>query len=460
MISLSVNRLLEELGFKQVSPHYRENIALWEQFFKGKVKDFHTYQEWNGHKNVTRQRNSLQMAKKVCEDWADVLYNPETEITVDESYQDRLQEIFEYNDFESQINFNLERGYALGTLGIVTTLIGKMPTIQFITADMMYPAFDSQGHFAWIIVSEPINDLFYISIHYESTKANGRHRVVNHIARKEEGRYHFADDSTLKKEYNVSPVRDYAEPMLHIIKPAIANNLDFRTPYGVSVFANAIDELKAVDIAFSSLTTELETGKMLIFSMVENLENIDGNMVFPDSEGFYVMEGQNTYADGTTIKTHSPTLRSTEIIDTLETQLNLLGRKAGFGDNAYTFQEGSIYTNTAQVVSTNSKFFKTRQKHLVVVEEALRSMVKAIYLLDKDSEYKGEVDVYFDDSIIHDKQQEDKELDFQLMNGLISEVYYWQQKLGLDEENAIQFVKKQQELKNLDPDIEEEGGEE
>lgn len=454
---MNIDKILELIGAVSAENGYQEYIELWESWLKGEVEDFHSYTEWNGYKNSTRERMTLSMAKKSCEEWADMLYNPDTEITVDESYQDCFDELMTLTDFAKGINNGIERGYGLGTLGIVTSIVDGKPTVDFTTADMMYPVYLDED-FAWCIVSEYKPNLFFIQLHME--EIDGKHIVHNRLVKKVEDEYELLTDETLRTDYRVEPIIEYPLPMLNIITPAISNNIDTTTPYGISIFANALSELKGVDIAYTGIQLDITTGKRITFSTVDNLENHDGNMKFPDTEGFYVMEGDSTFNDGSTVMFKEPTLKGKDLIDYLETNLNMFGRKVGFGDNAYSFQNGSVYTNTTQVISTNSKMFKTRNKHLVIIREALEGFVRAIYYLDTGNEYTGDITVEFDDSIVHDIEKEEKELVFQLMNGLISEVYYWQVKLGLTEDLAIQFVKEQQRLRGLIEMPEEEGGEE
>ena len=131
------------------------------------------------------------------------------------------------------------------------------------------------------------------------------------------------------------------------------------------------------------------------------------------------------------------------LIDFLNTQLNLLGRKAGLGDNAFSFDEGTIYTNTAQVISTNSKFYKTRQKHSVVMEENIIDMIKALYLLEFDRELEAPISVHMDDSIIHDKEDSLNRALQLNREGIVPDEYVVMEILGMTEEEAIEFLKRQ-----------------
>jgi len=51
----------------------------------------------------------------------------------------------------------------------------------------------------------------------------------------------------------------------------IANNMDLDSPMGIAVFANAIDQLKGIDITYDSYVNEFILGKKRIFVAPEML---------------------------------------------------------------------------------------------------------------------------------------------------------------------------------------------
>ncbi len=56
-----------------------------------------------------------------------------------------------------------------------------------------------------------------------------------------------------------------AYPTFAIVKPAVDNTRVDMSPYGQSVFADAVDAVQAADLAFDCLMNELDIGKMRIF---------------------------------------------------------------------------------------------------------------------------------------------------------------------------------------------------
>lgn len=65
----------------------------------------------------------------------------------------------------------------------------------------------------------------------------------------------------------VAPVFDTgcAFPTSGIVKPAVTNTRVDMSPYGQSVFADAVDAVQAVDLTFDALTNEVDVSKMRVF---------------------------------------------------------------------------------------------------------------------------------------------------------------------------------------------------
>lgn len=444
--------IFKELGIVELSPNYQEHVDAWESWYNGEVAGFHKYTESNGKKNVERERYTLGMAKKVCEDWADTLFNPETVITVHKSKQKELDELMEEIKFNAKINELIERAYGLGTGAITVAVVDGQPELSYVSVEMLKPVVIDRRS-AWLVMSELDPETIYLSIHYE--EQDEQYQVENKIVIKEDDKHRLLPDEQVESEYGVDATVTNTYPTIAIIKPALANNVEYGSEYGLSIYANAISELKGVDIAYSGTQSEIDVGKMRMFMKEGALESVDGSPKFNNTEGFYILEGDSTFEDETTVKTHSPTLRTDAYIDTLNTNLNLLGRKCGFGDNSYSFDEGSIYTNTTQVISTNSKFYKTRQKHLEIIEDAILIVIRA--MLSVDSDYTGDITVDFDDSIIEDNAQTFERSLLLLNASYISRKEFFKRTEGLTDDQAQELVDRMNEDEGITEEIELEG---
>ena len=174
---------------------------------------------------------------------------------------------------------------------------------------------------------------------------------------------------------------------------------------GIAVFANAIDQLKGVDIVYDSYVNEFVLGKKRILVKPSALKNLDGEPAFDVNDVcFYVLP--EDAQDTSLVHEIDMQLRAEAHKTALQDCLNLVAMACGFAENHYRFDSGHMTTAT-QIVSENSSMFRTIRKHELVLEEVLKDLVRTALVLGK--EYLGlplnpdaEVTVDFDDSIIDD----------------------------------------------------------
>lgn len=82
-------------------------------------------------------------------------------------------------------------------------------------------------------------------------------------------------------------------PTFGIVRPAVPNTrVDF-SPYGQSVFADAIDAVQSVDLAYDALINEVDAGKMRVFLndiMFDQEKTSDGKRIpIPSGKGDYAV---------------------------------------------------------------------------------------------------------------------------------------------------------------------------
>ncbi len=64
--------------------------------------------------------------------------------------------------------------------------------------------------------------------------------------------------------------------MFQIYKPYIANNIDLFTPFGLSVFANGIDQNKTIDLIYDSLKNEFDSEQTKFYALPREVEDGKG----------------------------------------------------------------------------------------------------------------------------------------------------------------------------------------
>lgn len=233
-----------------------------------------------------------------------------------------------------------------------------------------------------------------------------------------------------------------------IDRPNIANNLDYTIPLGISVYANAIDSLKGVDVAFDSYINEFVLGKKRVMVKPSTLNYLEGEPVFdPDDLAYYVLP--EDIEGGAVITPIDMTLRTAEHSEGIQTQLNLLSSKCGFGENHYRFDQGSIATAT-QVISENSTMFRTIKKHEIILDQAIKELCRIILRLGNTAmgaslNEEAQVTIDFDDSIIEDKTTERNNDRQDLAAGIMNDWEYRAKWYNEDEVTAKKMLPKMED---------------
>ena len=464
---LNVIEKLKQLGYSTVDEDFYRKVSEWKSWYIGKVKGIHTYRRYNGHEWVKCERASLGMAKKVCEDWANLLMNEKVEITLEgEKEQDFIDRVFEENNFRVKSNEMQEMAFALGTVAFIPRVVGMEATetgpipgsasgivLDYVTVENIWPIAWQNGIITECAFSSvaTVNgeDYCYLQIH---RKVNGLYDIENRI-------YHFRNDN-LDAELPLTDVQGFERvpPVVHtgsdrrqfvIDRPNIANNFDYSVPLGISVFANAIDVLIGVDKAYNCYANEFDNGALLLMVKIPATDYLDGKPTISSADNrFYLLP--EDMQEGNVVEPISPQLRTAELNTGIQDQLNLLSSKCGFGENHYRFNQGSVATAT-QVVSENSTLFRTVKKHEIVLEQVLCELCRIILRLGNTAMNAGlnedvEISIDFDDSIIEDDQTNFSR-DMQMLSaGILNDWEFRMRWLNEDETTAKAALPKMEDM--------------
>ena len=183
----SIRSYLKNEGYNVIDDSFYSHISKWLGWYQGKVSSFHDYTQYNGKTVVARSRATLSTAKKVCEDWANLIMNEKVKICVgSEQAQGFLDSVLDKNNFKVRANRLTEICFALGTGAFVEYKDGDEVVIDYIRADMIYPLAWENGKITeCAFASERIvggEECVYMNIH---TQENGRYIVRNKLFKAE-----------------------------------------------------------------------------------------------------------------------------------------------------------------------------------------------------------------------------------------------------------------------------------
>lgn len=443
-------------------------VEQWKSWYQGNVKSFHNYFIYNGKKKVNQKRFTMNMAKEISEEWADILWSEKCQISFeDEKAQQNANELIEELDLYVLINNALEKAGALGTEATVVSVYDIVANEDGMTLDVSnaktrVDLVDVDWIFPLSWTNKGITECAFGSVEYVKGK---KHIVLSVHQLNDAGNYVIKNHLFSETNGNLTEIKEIDDTVnefdtksnvkwFSIFKPLITNNLFNNSPFGIPYYANAIDNLKAVDIAFDALKNEIVDGRKRTFVRADMFNYDEGQqkLVFdPNDTTVYQLPSGATKDD--LIQSDSDTLRTDNQIATLNTNLNILGNKAGFGNDHYEYDGQNLQTATA-VVSSNSKMFRRKKKLEVGYESSIFDLFNAVaYASSEFGKYDINTDnlkIVFDDSIIEDKEAESIRAMREVQQGLKSKVEYRMQIFGETEEVAKQKIA---DIEANNPDI-------
>lgn len=433
---MNIFNYFRKKGIDTVDASFYSKIAEWKSWYNSNVRNFSFYRVYSGRGSYKRcRRKSLGMAKKLSEDIADLLLNERVKITVsDEVTGEFVQRVLEENQFLVLGNEYQERKAYTGTVAYVVYLYdtetaedgivldGKIG-INYVSAENIFPVSWNNGRVTECVFTfvKTVNRKKYVQVQHHKL-VNGQYVIENTVLECTPG---SREGKELTKEAwrQLRPFENLverletgsAEPQFVIDRLNIVNNADVdeSNPMGVAIFANSIDVLKKLDIEYDSYSNEFDLGRKRIFVAPEVLKNSDGSLAFdPEDTTFYMLpEDYLDVQSGTREMIHeiNMELRAEQHSKAINDDLNYLSLKCGFGTERYKFEGGQAKTAT-EVISENSDMYRMIKKHEIILEDAIKQLVRIIIRLGivtgNPLREEAEITIDFDDSIIEDKVAE------------------------------------------------------
>lgn len=443
MINMDIFSYFRNKGIDTLDQAFYRQIEVWRSWYNSNVRKFHNYKVYRGNgTSVNCTRYALGMAKRVCEDMADLLLNEKVTVTIADPVTDAfVKDVLEANTWEELGNEYQEWKSALGTVAYVVhirdaavdeggNITGGSVGINYVEAAHIFPT-------SWQnkVVTECIFTFLktykrkkYVHFQYhrlESVpgKDQKQYVVENTVVENTTG---AGRELTPEEWEGIPAFSGLAErvetgsdqPLFIIDRLNVVNNADEDTtnPMGVSLFANAVDVVRKIDLEYDSYANEFSLGRKRIFVAPELLTTTNGDAVFdPNDTVFYELPEdyfKNAEAKEALHEVNME-LRIEEHSQAINDDLAYLSMKCGFGTDRYKFEGGQVRTAT-EVISENSDMYRTLQKHELVLERVLIRLIRTIIRAGISIGTPGlqentEISILFDDSIIQDKQTEREE---------------------------------------------------
>ncbi|PEJ75191.1 portal protein [Bacillus pseudomycoides] len=462
-IANAVRRLFTKMGLikgmKKVTDNRKitideesyKQIDIWKAIYSGHFAEWHDlkYQTIEGQK--TRRMASLNMAKVVSQEMASLIFNEKCSINIsDETLFNNIKNVLDDNNFTREFQRYLEYMLALGGM-VIKVYWDNGIKLSYVTADCFVPvSWDNNKVTEGVFINESTKgDKYYTLLEWHLIEGT-QHVIKNEL-------YESKNKGELGTKVSLSilyadleeevRIDDLSKPMFVYFKPNTANNFDLYSPLGISIYANSLDVLKSLDIAFDSFQREFVLGKKRIIVPASAIKYVTDPISGQQQRYFdasdEVYEAMK-FEENQEIKDISVELRVEEHKAAINALLNYYSMQTGFSTGAFSFDGQGVKTAT-EVVSENSKTFKTKQSHETIIEDGIRDLVDIVIevasLYDEfESADEYEVTVTFDDSIAEDQAAEINKQILLVTNNLTTKKKAIMKIHGVSEEEATQML--------------------
>ena len=490
-------------GVPAFSQFYYYGIFVWKYLYRGLYKPWHVVPvvAVGAKPNETRQLFRLNTAKAVSSELASLVWGEECEFSVSTTGWEEqvnedgviinpdplkgfIEDVLRKNAFSEKMQELIEQGMALGGAAIKVWHDvrrdrdgNELPEtgairLGYCMADQFVPiAWDNARITEGVFISRRARKGWYYT-RLEWHRWNGEtYTITNELYKADMQRGANADSqdilgircptAELQEMYpglepeTIVPVE---ESLFSYFRTPIANNIDDNSPLGVSIYANALETLHAIDICYDSFVTEFRLGKKKIIVPARFLRAVvdpqTGRQVryFDPTDETYVGVADDDGKVG--VHDISVELRVEEHVSALNALLSILCLQLGFSANTFSFDEhaGGLKTAT-EVVSENSKTFKTiktMQNQLrPMLEHLVRNIIDVAILYGMEWQGQSieslvangyEVQITFDDGVTQDRQTNLNEGVMLVNSGLLSKFTFLTDRKygqGMTEKDAL-----------------------
>lgn len=409
-------------------------IAKNKQIYSGYYKDWHDIHYTNSAREIkSRTMLGLDMGKLIPEKMASLVFNEKCIIdisnikdktTTNEAgekvtgiAQDFIDMTFRKNKFYRNFQRYIEYMFATGGMAIKVYFANGEVRLSYASADTFIPlSYDQENIDEALFINEERKDKYIYTLLEWHEWEDENYVITNELYQTEnEGELGVnVPLATLYEDLEERAViKGLSRPLFVYIKPNIANNKDMNSPLGISLFENAYNNLYSVDYLHDYFIHEFKMGKRRISvdrAMLNPYPDMNGTerTMFDSDETVYVaIAGEDEPVKDLTVG-----LRSTEIIEAINAQLDILAFKVGMNPGTFRFDGGGLKTAT-EVVSQNSETYRTKNSHEVLIEAGIKDLIQTILefgqlygLYPKGNEnLEIEIGIDFDDSIAQDRQE-------------------------------------------------------
>ncbi len=435
---------IAEAGYR-ADTSMAQHIDAWRSWYTGNNAWYdEAYVGVDGRKH-TRRKLSLRPARRVCREWASLIADEMRAASDSPKANEWIQGWCEDTGLYALFQSGIERAFADGTgamsLWFDAREDGMAIRVRRYDARMAVPlSWDDDGVTECAFCTRAFSKGKPVTQLQMHVLEEGTYRIRTRLWLESQEVF---DDGILADFDTKSPY-----PTFCVFSPAIDNTLVDSSPFGMSVFHDAVGAIKLLDAAWTALYDEVDLLRAVLMvpdSMIEVAsDGAGGTRAVPFGEReqrLYRLTESAVDSDG---KPYAfvPQMRIQPIYEAYRTAVAALGDECGFGSQYFVpDRQGGLKTAT-EVSSDNSALMRNIRKHENAIGKQLCRMLDALAECSRIwcgapvEEGFGRMRIVWDDSIISDTDAEKQRMLAEVSAGVVPKWMYLSRFYGMSEEEA------------------------
>lgn len=437
-------------------PNMSTYIEQWYQWYTATHPFYKEKYLGVDRRSHERQKLSLRPARRVCREWASLIANEMQAQSESTNANEWVRDYCEDTGFYALFQRGVERAFAMGTAAMALwfDIRDESTTIRVrrYDAKMVIPlTWDEDGTTECAFCTRATikgKQVVQLQMHIMDAET-GTYHIVTKVWR--EGKPAASEALGIIEDFDTEcRFRTFC-----LLSPAIDNTVQDTSPYGVSVFNDAIDTMRMLDTSWTALYDEIDLLRavlMLPDSMIDIETGQNGEkrpVPFGDREqrlyrltGSPVTEAGKPYA-------FAPSMRTESIHKVYADACAALGDECGFGSKCFQPDKTSGLKTATEVSADNSALMRNIRNHENALGKELGKLLTSlcecarIHCNIRIEEDFAPVQIVWDDSIITDTSAEKTQMLSEIAAGVVPKWMYLTRFYGMSEEEAKEIAPEQ-----------------
>ena len=366
----------------------------------------------------------------------------------------------QYQNYMKNARKDVEYGCALGGIILKPFLSGTEVKVDAICADRFFPiSFDSDGYITDAVFIEQLtrSDKYYTRVERHSLDLKTKVYSVDNLAFVSSSPELMGSSCSLEA---VPEWADYTEhvqiencerPLFAYFKVPGANNIDRRSPTGISVYANSIEEFRQADEHWALIQWEFDGSQLAIDAPEDIFRKKEGKLLVPKRMQRLFRTSNYDVQKDMPIKEFSPAIRDVSLFNGLNRIFQRIEFNCGLSYG--TISDPQTVEKTAEEVRSGRERSRSNIKDIqAALEDALEHL---IWIIDRYADLyslapAGECDTLFEwgEGVTEDRDKEYTRRLQMVTSGLLSKEKFLAWYFGCTEDEAKEYLPQSEDLFN------------